>query len=149
MWFGQKSHELLHKSAEKKWFTWNVLMGMSLGPVFASCSPTYALIVAVVLPQSFGFGLLNLAVYALWLALILLLVAKLGQKFISKAKWASDPNWWFKRILWVLFILVWIAIITGFDKTIETAILDSGFFNVAEFEQNILDKTWLEDEINK
>ena len=31
-----------------------VLLGMALGPVFASCSPTYALVLATVLPANFA-----------------------------------------------------------------------------------------------
>ncbi len=47
------------------------LMGTALGPVFSSCSPTYALILAIILPANFGFGLLALGMYILGLASIL------------------------------------------------------------------------------
>ena len=51
------------------------MIGAALGPVFSSCSPTYALIVATVLPQSFLSGLFYISVYVIGLALMLLLVA--------------------------------------------------------------------------
>ncbi|USN58208.1 MAG: hypothetical protein H6767_08005 [Candidatus Peribacteria bacterium] len=41
----------------------SILVGISLGPVFSSCSPTYAIILAVILPTSFLFGLVNLFAY--------------------------------------------------------------------------------------
>jgi hypothetical protein len=59
-------------------------------------------------------------------------------------KWASSPNSIFKKILWIIFLIVWIAIITGYDKIIETAILDSWYFDITEFEQKLLDKVEIE-----
>lgn len=139
IWFAGKSNENLGKSAQKKWLLGSILIWMSLWPVFASCSPTYWTILAVILPASIIEWMLNLIAYVLWLAVVLLLIAKLWQKFIVKLKWASNPNGIFKKILWVLFLLVWIAIISGFDKDIETYVLNSWFFDVTEFEQSIID----------
>lgn len=138
--FAWKSSENLWKNAQKKWMFWAVMIGMSLGPVFASCSPTYAVILAVILPASLAVWLINLFAYVLWLAVILLLIAKLWQRFISKAKWASNPNGIFKKILWILFLAVWIAIISGYDKVIETAVINSGYFDVTAVESKILEK---------
>ncbi len=70
---------------------------------------------------------------------MLLFIAILWQKFVSKLKWASNPNWIFKKILWVLFLIIWIAIITGYDKIVETAVLNSWYFDVTEIEQRILE----------
>lgn len=144
LWFTQKSNENLSKSASKNGFFWSVMVWISLWPVFSSCSPTYAVILAVILPASFFVWVLNLFAYALWLGVMLLAIALLWQKFISKAKWAADPKSAFKKILWVLFLLVWIAIIIWFDKKIETKILDSWYFDVTSIEQKILDKSWIE-----
>ncbi len=140
VWFAWKSNESLWKNAQKKGVFWSIMVGMSLWPVFASCSPTYGVILAVVLPSSLVIGLINLFAYVLWLAVVLLLIAKMGQRFICKAKWASNPNGIFKKILWVLFLVVWIAIISGYDKVIETAVVDSGYFDVTAVESKILEK---------
>lgn len=140
IWFAWKSNENLWKSAQKKWLFWTIMLWISLGPVFASCSPTYAVILAVILPASIAIWMINLIAYVLGLAVVLLLIAKLGQRFISKAKWASNPNGLFKKILWVLFMVVWIAIISGYDKVIETAVIESGYFDVTALEWQILDK---------
>jgi len=144
LWFSNKSNQNLWKSAEKKGIIWSVMVWLSLWPVFSSCSPTYAVILAIILPISFLTGLLNLFAYVLWLGLILLLIALLGQKFISKMKWASLPNWKFKKILWILFLVIWFAIISGYDKVVEAKILDSGYFDVTVIEQKILDKVEIE-----
>jgi len=140
LWFSNKSNASFQKSTQKKGITGSILVWMSLWPVFSSCSPTYALILAVILPISLFAWLINLIAYILWLALVLLLIALLGQKFIKKVKWASDPKWKFKKILWVIFVLVWVAIIGWFDKKIESKIIESWYFDVTGIEQMILDK---------
>src|SRR5580704_10837453 len=67
-----------------------ILVGVALGPVFASCSPTYAFILASVLPHSFVSGLIYLITYSLGLVLALLLVSLAGRKSISRFSWAVD-----------------------------------------------------------
>ncbi len=132
------SGNLLQKSSERKGILGLILVGVSLGPVFASCSPTYALILGVILKENYFVGVLNLVVYALGLMIILLVVAILGQRFLSKVKWAIDPDGWFKKLLGILFILLGLAIITGYEKKIETALLDAGFLDVTKIETMLL-----------
>lgn len=136
---GGRSNELLEKSVAKKSHWGDILLGASLGPVFSSCSPTYFLILATVLPQSFASGVLHLVVYALGLSLALLLIAYLGQKLIKKVQWAADPHGWFKRGMGLLFVLVGIFILTGADKQLQTYILDKGYFDITKLEQKILE----------
>jgi len=135
----QKSNRALAESAQKKTYSGDILIGASLGPVFASCSPTYFLILATVLPENFATGLLYLTVYAIGLSMILLFVALLGQKFVKKIQWAADPKGWFKRALGILFILVGVFIVTGTDKKLQTYILDKGFLDVTRIEGKFLE----------
>lgn len=139
------SNKLLAESQSKKGMTKYIFMGAALGPVFSSCSPTYALILAIILPAGFFFGLLALISYTLGLALILLAIAIFGQKLIKNLRWASDPNGLFKKILWFVFILVGLAILTWYDKKIEAAILDAGFLNTTTFEQSIINELELDE----
>jgi cytochrome c biogenesis protein CcdA/thiol-disulfide isomerase/thioredoxin len=134
------SDKLLEKAGEKQGWAGDLAIGAALGPVFASCSPTYGLILATVLPVNFAEGLLYLTIYSLGLATVLLAIAILGRKLINKLKFAANPNGWFKKILGVIFILVGIAVITGFDKKVETFVLDSGFFDVTKIEEKLLPK---------
>ena len=134
-----ESNKLLAKSAQNKSFVGEILMGASLGPVFSSCSPTYFLILATVLPQSFFIGLICLIFYSVGLALILLLVAFLGQKCVQKLKWAADPEGPLKKGLGILFILVGLFILTGADKKVQTYILDKGFFDIGKVEEILLE----------
>lgn len=110
----------------------DILLGAALGPVFNSCSPTYALIVAVLLPASFGTGLVYLLAYSVGLGSILLLIVLFGNTITSKMRWMSNPHGVFQRLVGVFFIVVGIMIIFGLDKQIQTAILDSGAYKPIE-----------------
>lgn len=124
-----RTNAVLGKAYLKKGFVGAILIGAALGPVFSSCSPTYALIVATVLPVSFGLGLLYLVAYALGMSVMLLLVAYLGQIFVARLGWLSNPKGWFKRVIGILFILVGLMVILGFDKKIQAYVLNQGWYD--------------------
>lgn len=132
------SNQILSTGYSKQSFWGDVIVGASLGPVFSTCSPTYFLVLAAVLPQSFVLGFIYLVAYALGLSLALLGVAYVGQKILDRVGVAANPHGMFKKIIGVLFICVGLAIITGFDKTLQTKILDAGFFDVTKIEQVLL-----------
>lgn len=117
----------------------DVLVGAALGPVFTTCSPTFFLIIATVLPQSLPIGILDLLAYILGMSLSLLAVAHIGQRLIGKMEWAANPYGWFRKSLGALFIVVAILIAFGLDKQIESAILRAGFFDVTSLEQKVRD----------
>lgn len=121
---------------EKSSIWTDVLVGAALGPVFTTCSPTFFLIIATVLPQSFAVGIVDLLAYILGLSISLLLIAWIGQRLINRLEWATNPYGWFKKTLGVIFILLAIAIIAGFDKQVETRILNAGYFDVTRIEQS-------------
>lgn len=134
----QKSNKVLMEGYKKNNIWGDVIVGASLGPIFSACSPTYFVILATVLPVSFALGLLYLFVYTFGLCLALLIVSLLGQKIMSKLNFAMDANGWFKKTLGVIFILVSIAIFTGYDKTLQISLLNGGFFDVTKVEQTLL-----------
>lgn len=116
----------------------DILLGASLGPVFSSCSPTYALIVAVVLPQSFIQGISYLIAYALGLASVLLLVAIVGQSLVKKMGWLSNPTGVFRKIIGVIFIIVGLAVLTGADRSFQAYVLEQGWYDpIMKIEQSI------------
>jgi cytochrome c biogenesis protein CcdA/thiol-disulfide isomerase/thioredoxin len=119
-------------------FWGDVIIGASLGPVFSTCSPTYFVILATVLPQSFILGLIDLFAYAIGLGGVLLLVAYLGQKLVSRIGGLSDSRGWFKRGLGILFIIIGILVIFGVDKKLETKLLSSGLGDITRVEQKLL-----------
>ncbi|MCC6643431.1 redoxin domain-containing protein [Candidatus Peregrinibacteria bacterium] len=143
--FSQGSEGLLHKAQESKSSLWGaVLLGAALGPVFSACSPTYFVILATVLPVSLVQGVIYLVVYALGLALILLLIAYLGRLVTAKLRFAANPKGWFKRGLGVLLLIVGLGIVTGLDKWVEERILAAGI-GVTQLEKNLLESTDMSD----
>lgn len=138
--FSAKSDKFLYESSQKKTLWGDIMMGAALGPVFSSCSPTYFLILATVLPQNYFVGIIYLLIYAAGLSSILLLIAYLGQKVTSKLTKISDPKGWFKKTLAIIFILVGLSIIFGIDKKIEAAVLGEGNFYLVEFEESLMVK---------
>jgi cytochrome c biogenesis protein CcdA/thiol-disulfide isomerase/thioredoxin len=137
----KNSDSLLEAANQKEGISGAILLGMALGPVFSSCSPTYALIVATILPVDIFTGMLNIVVYAIGLSLIMLLIAFYGRSFVKKFKWAANPSGWFKRGLGVIFIIVGLSIITGFDKQAQVFLADKTNFNTSQFEQALISKT--------
>ena len=124
-----RSHIALGKAERQGGTGGAILTGAALGPVFSSCSPTYAFIVATVLPVSFLTGFSYLVAYALGMCAALLLVAYLGRAFVDKLGWLSNPSGWFKRIIGVLFIAVGISVIFGLDKKLQAFVLEQGWYD--------------------
>lgn len=139
----RSSNLLVGAGYQKKSFWGDVLIGAALGPVFSSCSPTYFVILASVLPVSFTLGSVYLFAYAAGLSLILLLIALLGQHFVDKLAGFSSSRSALKRIIGILFVVLGMLIISGHEKRFEVWILESGFVDVIEFEQRILQKIQL------
>ncbi|MBT6068780.1 cytochrome C biogenesis protein [Candidatus Peregrinibacteria bacterium] len=135
-----KSDNLLSKSAGRKGPLGAVLLGASLGPVFTTCSPTYALILAVVLPQNFAVGFLNLIVYTVGMLIPLLIIGYSGQRITRHLRFAVNPNGIFKRLLGTLLIITGLAIFTGYDKVLEAKILDTGYTGPINIEKQLIEK---------
>lgn len=134
----RSSNQLLGAGYQRQSFWGDVIVGASLGPVFSTCSPTYFVILATVLPASLLVGFIDLLAYTVGLCSALLVVALVGQKILDRLGVAADPEGWFKRTLGVIFIVVAVAIASGSDKVIEARILASGFFDITRVEQYLL-----------
>lgn len=132
------SNKAVGAGYQKQSFWGDVIVGAALGPVFSSCSPTYFIVLASVLPVSPFVGFTYLLAYAVGLSLALLVIAIVGQRTVAHLGIAANPRGWFKRTLGVIFIVVGIGVITGVDKDLQVKILDSGFFDVTQIEQKLL-----------
>lgn len=126
-----------------------LLVGVALGPVFASCSPTYAFILASILPHSFISGLIYLAVYSIGLALTLLLIALLGKRIISRFSWAVDTHSLFRRAIGILFICIGVLIISGHEVSVETWVANHLPFDETKIERVLLAKQNKESLVHK
>jgi cytochrome c biogenesis protein CcdA/thiol-disulfide isomerase/thioredoxin len=135
-----KGNRLMAKGEKQSGFWGDVLVGIALGPVFSSCSPTYFIVLATILPAHPLEGFLYLVTYAVGLSLALFAVAFIGQTLVDRLGIASDPRGWFKRSIGILFILVGLAVTFGLDK-ILAASLPSGAYGIASVEQRLLQFT--------
>lgn len=116
-----------------------VMTGAALGPVFSSCSPLYAYVVATVLPASPTRGLVLLTAYVVGLSGTLLVVALLGQRAIRRLRWAANPHGWLRRVVGALFILVGLAVLTGADRDVQTWLVQNGTLaGVWTFDQSFI-----------
>lgn len=133
----ERGTKKLSSARDRSGLLGSVLTGSALGPVFSSCSPLYGYVVVTVLPVSFGEGMVYLIAYVLGLCGALLVVALLGQKILGRARWLSNPDGSFKKILGLVFVLVGLAVVLGLDRDLQAWIvefstirlweLDSGF----------------------
>ncbi|MCX8513597.1 MAG: redoxin domain-containing protein [Candidatus Pacebacteria bacterium] len=114
-----------------------ILLGASLGPVFASCSPIYFFILANILPTDKITGLIYLIFYTAGLGIALYIVSILGDKLLSKTNTIMSPTGTFMKTIGVIILIVGIAIITGYDKKVELYLTSIGY-NPANIENKLL-----------
>lgn len=136
----QKANIAVGAGYQKQNLIGDILIGAALGPVFSSCSPTYFLIVAEVLPRSFAEGTIYLLAYAVGLSATLFGVAFAGQSLLLKFSDLSDPKSYFKRTIAWLFVFIGATIFFGYDKKLEL-IAANNIFDVTKIEQSLLQKT--------
>ncbi len=137
------SNKLVGAGHQEKSIKGDILIGAALGPVFSSCSPTYFVILAAVLPESFLVGTIYLLGYIAGLAAVLLLITLLGQKLLGRLINLSDDKGWFKRILATIFIILGISIVFGFDKDFEAWLLQNGYLSeLILFENDLIESTF-------
>jgi cytochrome c biogenesis protein CcdA len=131
MWSGLslKAQKGVGEASQKRGAAGDVLLGASLGPVFSACSPTYALIVASILPAEPLTGLTYLLAFVAGLSLMLGLLAIFGQALVKKLGWGLNPNGAFKKILGAVLLVVGLAIAFGLDKTLLTFLVEAGLFD--------------------
>ena len=134
-----KTNNLTVKAQAQGWITWDVLLWASLGPIFASCSPTYALLLSTVFPNSMIQWLRYTLAYSAWFGLALLVVAYLGRSIVVYLMWAANPGWRFKKTLWWLLIATWILVVSWWMRVLETTLLNAGRFGAIEVEQSLID----------
>ncbi len=133
----RSSNRLLASGYQRESFWGDIVMGAALGPVFSSCSPTYFVILATVLPASFAMGFADLLAYAIGLSGFLLIIAIAGQRLVDRLGVAIEPEGWFRRAIGILFLIVGFGVLTGVEAKLEGWLLEKGF-DVTIVEQRLL-----------
>ena len=133
-----KSQQLLGQAGGKGKYLGAIITGAALGPVFSSCSPVYAYIIATVLPVNFAVAMGYIVAYVLGLSLMLLLIGFLGQRFLKRIRFIANPKGWFIRTIAVIFVLVGLLIVTGFDKKLQTYVSTHTPFDFDSFSATLI-----------
>lgn len=134
------SSKVMGSGFEKKNYLGDTLIGLALGPVFTTCSPTYLYIIATILPAGFLTGLFYLFGFTTGMAISLLIIAYFGGQVTRAISSHMVATSRVKQIFGVLIVVVGIAIFTGYDKKAETAILNAGYGATINFEDKLLKK---------
>lgn len=142
----EKSQQLIQSASQTGGKKGMIFLGMALGPVFASCSPTYALILAVVLPQDFSMGITAMIAYCVGLFVPLFLIAYGGRRILGGFRWFANPQSLFRKGLGVLLVVVGVLILTGYEKKLEAALLDNGYFDFTKLEQGLVENIQVGEE---
>lgn len=129
---------LLDRGYRRSGLAGDVALGAALGPAFSSCSPTYALIVATVLPASFASGVVYVAAYAVGLALALLGIALAGTALVRRLGWLADPHGVFRRVVGGVLVVVGLAVALGWDRVAQAWVLEQGWYAPIENLERLL-----------
>ncbi len=135
---------LLEKGRRNDSFLGYVLIGVALGPIFSTCSPTYFAILGTILPVNFSLGVFYMSVYTLGLAFMLVLIAKIGSRYMPVLIKIADPKGMYKRVLGILFILLGIGIALGIMAQFEIWLLDNLPFDITRVEYALLTRFFYE-----
>lgn len=127
--FMTRAQQQLSDASKSSGALGDILVGASLGPIFSACSPTYALIVATILPAEPLQGFVYLLCYVAGLLMILTLIALLGRRLIQKLRWGINPESLFHKILGVCLIVIGVLIMFGLDKIALAALIENGLFD--------------------
>ncbi len=128
----------LGRANQREGFGGQILTGAALGPVFSSCSPMYGYVIVTVLPADFGRGLALLVAYCAGLAATLLVVALIGQRAIRRVGWVSDGHGRLRRAVGIVFVLVGVGVIFGWDKSIQAWVIEHAPFAPWELDKGFI-----------
>lgn len=134
-----KVNALLGKGFKNDSTLGHVLIGAALGPCFSTCSPTYFIVLATVLPVSLFVGSLYMVAYVVGLCLSLGIVVFLSGRLFKKLGILTNPSGYFKKSVGVIFILIGVMILLGGDKKVESLLKVDGIFNSTKIEQRLLE----------
>lgn len=125
--FPSRSSHLNTKN-KKNWFRGDVLLWASLGPIFASCSPTYALIISTILPANLTIGILSILMYIIGFWLVIFIIIYFGKEALQHLRRYANPKGIFKKIIGIILIITGILILSWGFKRLEIQLVNSSFW---------------------
>ncbi len=123
LWVQQSISSFLDRFTHSPWY--EVVLGLLLGPLFNSCSPTYLLLIATILPTDFWNGIVATLVYLLWVCMTLGLLFAWGQFIFRRVRLSAWVLQHTKKIFAIGMLLLGIALRFGADKWLSTEIISA------------------------
>lgn len=127
-----------------KWsstFLGDILLGVSLGPVFTTCSLTYVIIIATIFPVSIRWWIIYTFAYCIGFGVMLILIMIMGRWLIRRMSNRIDPYSIGHKLVGVLLIIMGILIVTGYIKHIQAYLVSHGVGDWMMFEKSLIDQT--------
>ena len=115
------------------------VLGASLGPIFSSCSPTYFVILATVLPSNYLEGIVYLILYCTGLAFSLYCISIFGEPIIRLLTSHPTMETITTKTIAVLLFVTGVIIFFGYDSYIEKKVPSST--SLSRVEGTLLEKT--------
>ena len=108
------------------------VLGATLGPIFSSCSPTYFVIVATVLPSNLTQGIIYLIIYCVGLAFSLYIISIFGESLIRYLNSNTIMEKITTKSIALVLFITGILIIFGYDSYIEQQVPTSATLSKIE-----------------
>lgn len=133
----QKTGEMASKTKKNIW--WDIALGLLLWPILQSCSPTYGILIATILPTNFLRWTINILFFVSGMSLLLIVIAIWGRKIVSKLKFISAPDGIARKVVAIIIIITGILITTWLEKKLWIWLTERGIgLDATQFEYNIL-----------
>lgn len=134
----ERSTSRLSSAREREGWLGAALIGAALGPVFSSCSPLYGYVVVTVIPAEPARGIALLTSYVIGMCATLLLIALGGGAVVRRLGWLADPHGWPRRLLGVLFVIVGVVVLLGWDRSLQTWIIENAAWRPWELDRGFI-----------
>src|SRR5690606_27293044 len=69
-----------------------------------------------------------------------------GRRVLGGFRWFANPQSGFRKGLGVLLVVVGLLIVTGYEKKLEAALLDNGYFDFTKLEQGLAEDYDMDEE---
>jgi len=140
----QKTWQLASK--QKKWIRWDIAIWALLWPLLQSCSPTYTILIAMILPWNFLRGVINIIAYVAGLSLLLLVIVYGWRTAMNKFNRAVKPGGWFRIIVWLIIAIMGFLVVNWYDKDLSNRLVTNGIaIDTTMIENNIIQWVNLDD----
>ncbi len=125
LWTQQRVDAFLQHPNSSLWY--DISLWVALWPLFNSCSPTYLLLVATILPAHLWQGIILTFFYIAWVTIMLAFLLYGGRAILRKLPWIMQVVSSTKYLLGIFMILLGLAIIRWLDKWLAEQIISLGW----------------------